>query len=493
MYALINNNQRSAEADFMYIKDYGYGRSKRCRRKTWPIIGLCILTIGLGSLTTQVMAGYLRESGTEENGWTELPGSLTADNGWMELSGPETVEKMNAPMAAGAGEAISVETVEAGAPLIVIDPGHGGEDEGCSRAGVEEKDINLQIGLVLQDRLLQRGYEVLLTRKEDITVSLEQRVQAANEAGADAYISIHQNACEEDNRVAGVETWYNGVEEEKDSRRLASLIHKEAVLSAEAADRDLRENDTLYVIRETNMPSCLVETGFLSNAKDRKNLSDPKYQEEIADGIADGIDLYFHPKTMYLTFDDGPSAENTCAILDILKKRDIKATFFVIGENVRKNPEVAKRIVAEGHTIGIHCNNHDYQKLYQSVDSYIKDFEEAFQTVYEVTGVKAELFRFPGGSINAYNKKVYKDIITEMTERGFVYFDWNASLEDAVSKSDPATLVKNAEETTLGRKKVILLAHDVIYNTTLCIEEIIDRFPEYQMDALTPEVTPIQF
>lgn len=198
-------------------------------------------------------------------------------------------------------------------------------------------------------------------------------------------------------------------------------------------------------------------------------------------------------KTMYLTFDDGPTAENTLSVLDTLKERNIKATFFVVGENVEKHPEVAKRIVEEGHTIGIHCYSHDYEKIYASVDSYLADFEKAYNLVYEVTGVKAELFRFPGGSINAYNKKVYKDIIAVMTERGYLYYDWNASLEDAVKKSTPESLLANARETTLDRKKVIMLCHDTVYNTTLCLGELIDQFPEYQMEPLTPEVTPIQF
>lgn len=198
-------------------------------------------------------------------------------------------------------------------------------------------------------------------------------------------------------------------------------------------------------------------------------------------------------KTMYLTFDDGPTAENTVSVLDTLKEKNIRATFFVVGENVEKHPDVAKRIVEEGHTLGIHCYSHDYEKIYESVDSYLEDFEKAYRIVYEVTGVKAELFRFPGGSINAYNKGVYKDIITAMTESGFIYYDWNASLEDAVKVSTPEKLLANAKETTLDRKKVIMLCHDTVYNTTFCLGELIEQFPEYQMEPLTPEVTPIQF
>ena len=179
--------------------------------------------------------------------------------------------------------------------------------------------------------------------------------------------------------------------------------------------------------------------------------------------------------------------------MDILKERGIKATFFLVGKNVEKHPEVVRRIVEEGHTIGIHCYSHDYGEIYASVDAYLEDFQKAWNVVYETTGVEVELFRFPGGSINAYNKDVYEDIIDVMTEQGYVYFDWNASLEDAAKKTTPEMLLQNARESTLGRKKVVMLAHDIQYNTVLCLEDLIDQFPEYKMEPLSIEVTPIQF
>lgn len=379
-------------------------------------------------------------------------------------------------------------------PLIVIDPGHGGEDEGCSRNGVLEKEVNLELAKRLSDKLKELGYEVKLTRESNtVQLTLEERVNIAEAANAALFISIHQNACEEkESGVAGIETWYCA-DSSGAGKRLAQLVHMGALEKTEAQDRELRESGELYVIRQTSMPACLIETSFLSNRKEREAICNAEYQEKLVSGIAQGIDYYFHPKTMYLTFDDGPSEENTAAVLDILKKKNIKATFFVVGENVEKHPDVARRIVEEGHTIGIHCNCHDYEKLYASVDSFLEDFEEAYNTVYEVTGVEVKLFRFPGGSINAYNEKVYKDIIEEMTDRGFIYFDWNGSLEDAVTKSTPEQLIQNARQSTLKRKKVVMLAHDIVYNTTLCLEDLIDQFPEYKMEPLTPEVTPIQF
>lgn len=375
---------------------------------------------------------------------------------------------------------------------VILDPGHGGEDEGCSRAGVLEKDVNLEIARAAGAKLEERGYRVAYTRNGDIGCTGEERVERANVLKGDLYVSIHQNACETA-EPDGMEVWYCNGRYGEESERLARLFQKYIARETGVRERELSETDTLYVIRESNMPSCLIETGFLSNAKERKKLTDPEYQDLIAEGIADGIDLYFYPKTMYLTFDDGPSEETTNRILDILKERNIKATFFVVGENVANHPELARRIVAEGHTIGIHCNTHVYEEIYASPAAYMADFEEAYRIVYETTGVEVKLFRFPGGSQNAYNKKVYKEIIRRMTEEGFIYFDWNASLEDAVSHAEPEILMENALSSTLERRKIVMLAHDTVPATAVCLDDLIDSFPEYRMEPLTPETAPIQF
>ena len=377
-------------------------------------------------------------------------------------------------------------------PVIFVDAGHGGEDEGCAREGIQEKVINLEIAKLVQSRLEELGYEVVMAREDDTYIAKEDRVVAANQAQADIYVSIHQNASEI-NDANGIEVWYDGTDTGRDSKRLAQLMWQQVMISTGSDMRELRGDADFHVTGSTTMPACLVECGFLSNTDERLKLDTPEYQEQIAAGIVQGIEYYFHPKTMYLTFDDGPSEENTARVLDILKERGIKATFFLIGENVRNHPEMARRIVAEGHTIGIHCDNHDYDKVYESVESYIQDFETARQTVYEVTGVDTKLFRFPGGSINAYNQEVNDEIIEKMTEMGYIYFDWNASMEDAVKDPDPETLIANGLSSTLGRKKVVMLAHDVVYSTGICLERMLDGLPEYEMKPLSEEIEPIQF
>ena len=459
---------------------------KRPKRKVFLSLILIFLMGSAGIFSGVKIA--LADGETQEN-------VMSVGSGSAQFADAGIEEKMSEPEV---GEIVLPEAEEqepeSKTPLVIIDPGHGGDDDGCSREDVKEDELNLEISLLLAAKLHDMGIDAVLTREDNETMlSLQDRVAMAEEQEADLFISIHQNACDEkESSVEGVEVWYDG-NNNPDSKRLAQLVSMGAVDKTGAKNRGLVESDELYVIRETSMPSCLIETGFLSNKIEREAIIDPVYQEKIAAGIAWGIQYYFYPKTMYLTFDDGPSEENTSTVLDILKAHNIKATFFVVGENVEKHPEIAKRIVEEGHTIGIHCYHHNYNTLYESVDSYLADFEKAYQAVLEATGVKVQFFRFPGGSINAYNKDVYEEIIKQMTDRGFVYFDWNGSLDDATKKNEPESLLKNARESTLGRKKIVMLAHDIIYNTTLCLEELIESFPDYKMESITPEVTPIQF
>lgn len=378
-----------------------------------------------------------------------------------------------------------------GINIVAIDMGHGGMDEGCSFEGAEEKVINQKLGMLLKEKLEQLGFQVILTTNGDEKKELLSRLECAKEANADILISIHQNACE-DNSVQGIETWYCEASGE-DSRRLARLVQQYTILYTKAKDRGIMDSNELVIIRDGTVPSCLVETGFLSNEAERTKLQTEEYCEKLVQGMADAVELYFYPKTMYLTFDDGPYTDSTNKVLDVLKEKNIKATFFLIGKNVEKNPETAKRIAEEGHTIGIHCYNHDYNVIYENAEAYMADFEKAKNIIENITGVETNLFRFPGGSINSYNKKVYKEIIEKMTAAGYVYFDWNASLEDAVKKPNKEKILKNAKESTLGRKVVVMLAHDTVSVTAEALEELLELFPEYKFCPIDENVQPVTF
>lgn len=179
---------------------------------------------------------------------------------------------------------------------IALDPGHGGVDDGCVRGGVLEKELNLSIAVGVKERLEAMGYQVVLTRDSDCSLSLRERVKLAKEAHADIYVSIHQNSSEL-SKVNGMELYYSVQNAGDDSRRLAELIQNHAVKDTGANARAVFEWEELYVVRESAMPSCLIETGFLTNSRERNRLKTSEYQSRIAEGIATGIDRYFRPES----------------------------------------------------------------------------------------------------------------------------------------------------------------------------------------------------
>jgi len=479
-----------------------YGRSRSLYRKQrrkeeirgylgrmmWVVTILCIITVAVAMAVQTAKASKViaAEAVVTDAMTTDVP-ILLDENNVTDVA--QAVISGQLMITDKARERARIEAER----VIIIDPGHGGMDGGCVFGDIAEKDINRKIAYRVMQKLRIMGYRVELARTGDDYIDKTERVDMANGRNARLYVSIHQNSCE-DKSVAGIETWYDENDETSDSRRLAMLIQQETVKATGAQGRELVSDPEMCLTSKSAMPACLIETGFLSNKTEREKLASAEYRDQIAEGIANGIDLYLNPKTMYLTFDDGPSEEYTDMVLDVLKEKNIKATFFLIGEYVRKYPETAKRIAEEGHTIGIHCDVHDYQKIYASVDSYLEDFENAYDTVYEITGVEAEFFRFPGGSVNAYNKAVYQDIIEEMETRGFVYYDWNASLGDAGKNSlTSEELIGNAVATARGRREVVMLAHDRVDNTAYALEKLIDSLPEYRMEPLTTKAAPVQF
>ncbi|MGB9840628.1 N-acetylmuramoyl-L-alanine amidase [Thermovenabulum sp.] len=168
---------------------------------------------------------------------------------------------------------------------IVIDPGHGGSDPGAVYQGVYEKDINLDIALRLKKVLEDNGAKVLMTRESDIYVNLYARAGMANEINADLFVSIHCNSSLNP-QTSGVQTLYFPTMEKK---RFAEVIQKSMVEALGITDLGIVERTALVVIRETNMPSCIIEVAFMSNPKDLSLLMDPNFRQKAAEGIFKGI------------------------------------------------------------------------------------------------------------------------------------------------------------------------------------------------------------
>ena len=238
---------------------------------------------------------------------------------------PPVVPKPAAPQPPRAG----------GRKLVVVDPGHGGKDPGTSAHGVREKDVNLSIGLLLEQELKARGYDVLMTRRTDVYLKLQERTDIANNAGANLFVSVHVNALPSASRTSGFEIYIMALPTDKDALALAKIENREYLeekgSSAEEVDRrtemllrilgDMQQNNKIsestelaevlfaagkqngipmrrvaqapfFVLRGAGMPAVLLETGFVTNATEAKLLAHQGYRQRIAQAMAAGIQNY---------------------------------------------------------------------------------------------------------------------------------------------------------------------------------------------------------
>lgn len=200
-------------------------------------------------------------------------------------------------------------------------------------------------------------------------------------------------------------------------------------------------------------------------------------------------------KTIYLTFDDGPSP-NTPRIISILNSYGIKATFFV--KNTSYNGYM-KDIVDSGNAIALHSYTHDYKRIYSSDEAFYQDLQDISDLVYLQTGVRSNIMRFPGGGSNTVSKKYSPGIMTRLTQgvadRGYIYYDWNCSSGDAMKNTVPKdTIVTNCKRVPAA-KNVIVLLHDTdAKGTTVeALPEIIEYYQScgYTFSTITADTPPV--
>lgn len=193
-------------------------------------------------------------------------------------------------------------------------------------------------------------------------------------------------------------------------------------------------------------------------------------------------------KIAYLTFDDGPSS-NTFEILDILDEKNVPATFFIVGSAITKEGEDAlRRMVNEGHAIGIHSYSHICDQIYCSVERFLEDYNTVYQQIYDITGRRVNIYRFPWGSNNGYTKGIKDILIDEMKRRGFACYDWNVDSNDSVGRPTAYSIKRNVEKDLEAHDYPIILMHDSGINklTVQILPEIIDMIRDrgYDFDTL---------
>lgn len=198
-------------------------------------------------------------------------------------------------------------------------------------------------------------------------------------------------------------------------------------------------------------------------------------------------------KIIYLTFDDGPSS-NTNNILDTLKKYNVKATFFLIGNKIKGQEEIVKRIQTEGHSIGLHTYTHNFKEIYSSNQVFIDEMLKCQEEVCRVTGVKTNIIRFPGGSVKRLNKQFKK----ELDNKGFKIYDWNIDSGDGIKPKTPVNkLFKQATESNIKSKPIILLMHcdSIQKNTCRALPEVIKFYKDngYEFKTINNETPECYF
>lgn len=202
-------------------------------------------------------------------------------------------------------------------------------------------------------------------------------------------------------------------------------------------------------------------------------------------------------KIAYLTFDDGPS-ETTEQILDILKEKGVKATFFLIGEEIRDNRiEIVKREIKEGHSVGVHTQCHRQNEIYSTYEDFEKDFMMAYEKIEKVTGEFPVLHRYPWGSTNGMLRPFYTKAQNHLTSLGIRSYDWNCSGEDSVGKPSHQSILKNIKKDYGRYTQPIILLHDSSQTkkTAEVLGEVIDMIKEdgYEFRSLESRMDSYMF
>lgn len=202
--------------------------------------------------------------------------------------------------------------------------------------------------------------------------------------------------------------------------------------------------------------------------------------------------------SVYLTFDDGPSAE-TDRILDILKEYNVKATFFVIGKTDENSVKAYQRIVEEGHTLGMHSYSHQYAQVYASREAFEDDLTSLQDYLFSITGMESTFYRFPGGSSNKASKIPMSDLIQCLEERNITYFDWNVSSGDASgTQLSSQTIINNVMSGINGKlKNYVVLFHDSAAKKTTvdALPEILEQLQAMEHTQILPitgDTDPVQ-
>ena len=254
-------------------------------------------------------------------------------------------------------------------------------------------------------------------------------------------------------------------------------------------------------LNQFTIDSTYSQTGEVSDTGKGESVGDTQMDydtESMEDGekvplvanVDDSFNLAQEGDTLkvYLTFEDGPS-ENTESILDILDQYQVKATFFVVGKTDEESQALYKRIVEDGHTLGMHSYSNKYSTIYESKEAFESDFTQLRDYLYELTGVESHYYRFPGGSSNQISNVDMAEFIQYLDSQNVVYYDWNVSSGDATSQAySSEDIVANVTSNVVKYKTSVVLLHDADDKSTT-VEALAPLIEALQ--AMNAQILPI--
>jgi peptidoglycan/xylan/chitin deacetylase (PgdA/CDA1 family) len=291
----------------------------------------------------------------------------------------------------------------------------------------------------------------------------------------------------------------NNINKDKDNKSSDSKKSNNEDADTKDAKKDksdIKEKDSDKDI--TQKPPEKTDNKDQKKEESNKDNKDKKDKEDISKEEKES-EANFKNKKVYLTFDDGPTY-NTDKILDILAEYNVKATFFVIGSTDEVDKERYRRIVNEGHTLGMHSYSHDYNKIYNSLEDFDKDFTKLMKLLYDTTGYTPTIYRFPGGSLNHVSKSDMKIFIKYLIEKEMNYYDWNVVNGDAEGVDyTEEEMIDKVLEGVASKKTSIVLMHDghgkekTVASLPKLLEALISRGAEIlPMDENVPLIQQIK-
>lgn len=328
---------------------------------------------------------------------------------------------------------------------------------------------------MIDEESRQKVQSQLVAAQEQGT-QYQEALQALKDGSPDAFLTL----CEQ-----------NGVTAQEVMQTLAAATQTDAPAAVDAFS-DATSPYADDVVEGGASEGTVVTTVSQPNAA--QNSAYAQIQPDLR--VTPPSQNVYAPKSVYLTFDGDVNA-NGNKLLDILKENNVKASFFVNPAQDGSDAAQLKRIVSEGHTLGVRLST-NYSKTYASVEAYLNAFAEASNRIEQATGIKPDVFRFPGGSLNDYNTAISQDLIEEMLSRGYRYFDWNVDSGETTSINHTEKSMRDNTISAIRHcdRAIVLMYNELYANATVkSLSSIITQMQSegYTFYKLTHDVQPMVF